>query len=93
MYVSRDCGVYGGIMGVCGRIMCVWWVEGVALWECCVCVRVVYMCIWDCVQMFWGVLRVSRVMSMCGVEDVWMGVGGVCVCVCLCVCVFGCWQA
>ena len=62
-----------------------WWVEGVALWECCVCVclRVVCMCIWDCVQMFWGVLLVRGVMSMCGVEDVWMGV--VCVCVCVCV--------
>ena len=68
-----------------------WWVEGVALWECCVCVclRVVCMCIWDCVQMFWGVLLVRGVMSMCGVEDVWMGV----VCVCVCVCVFSCWQA
>ena len=63
---------------------CVWWVEGVALWECCVCVRAGCMCIWDCVQMFWGLLGVSRVMSMYGVEDVWVGVWGVCLCVCVC---------
>jgi len=59
----------------------------------CVCVfkgcMHVYMGL--CADVLGGVLRVRGVMSMCGVEDVWMGV--VCVCVCVCVCVFSCWQA
>ena len=58
---------------------CVWCIEGVAPWECCVCVRVVCMCIWDCVRMLWG-FRCER-----GYECVWGWgcVDGSCVCVCL----------